>query len=124
VLLGVLDARPRVIISHSYGGVTGPEPIGAMRDDTQETPHGCHTIPGVNRIVLREDWFRLLAPRALQVVRGEGDLGRRADVKGFETGIAQPYERFGARDRFEFSLQPGGHEFFLEPAVRFLAKWL
>jgi dienelactone hydrolase len=124
LFLGAVDPRPRVIISHSHGGSMGPELIAAARDDTGQAPHGCHTIPGINKVLHREDWFRLLAPRPLQVIRGAEDLGRRADVAAFEAATAQAFAQFGARDRFEFSVQPGGHEFFVEPAVQFLVKWL
>jgi hypothetical protein len=125
VFLGGLDPRPRVIISHSYGGTIGPEVVESAGDDARQTPHGCHTIPGINRSLHSEDWFRLLAPRALQVVRGAENAPSRGTVVAFEAAVAEAFSNLGAAaEQFEFSVQPGEHEFFLEPAARFLARWL
>ena len=124
VFLAVLDPRPRVIISHSYGGGIGPESVDASvaHDDARQTPHGCHTIPGINRILRREDWFRLLAPRAVQVVRGTENVSQHVDA--FSKSVTPAFDQLDAATRFEFSVQRGEHEFFLEPATRFLARWL
>jgi hypothetical protein len=45
-------------------------------------------------------------------------------MKAFEAHVSQAFGALGAGDRFEVLLQPGEHEFFVEPAVQFLAKWL
>jgi hypothetical protein len=125
VFFGALDPRPRVIISHSYGGTVGPELVdAAAADNVRQTPHGCHTIPGVNGILHREDWFRLLAPRAVQIVRGADNSPRAEVIKIFETTVLQAFAPFDAGDRIEVSVHPGEHEFFIEPALRFLARWL
>jgi dienelactone hydrolase len=125
VFLAALDPRPQVVISHSYGGGTGPETVAAAATDrARQTPHGCHTIPGVNEILHREDWFRLLAPRAVQLVRGVDNSPRPEAVKTFETRVSQAFSALAAGDRFEFVIEPGEHEFFVEPAARFLARWL
>ena len=123
VFFGVLDPRPRVVISHSYGGVMGPVSLPEPAEGRQ-SPHGCHTIPGINRILHQEDWFRLLAPRAVQIVRGSQNVSNRSNAEKFAAAASMAYEQIGARDRFEFSIEAGEHEFFTEPAVRFLAKWL
>ena len=123
VFLGVLDPRPRVIISHSYGGVLGPVSLPEPAEGRQ-SPHGCHTIPGINSVLHQEDWFRLLAPRAVQVVRGSQNVSNPSTAERFVAAASMAYERTGARDRFEFSIEPGEHEFFTDAAVRFLAKWL
>jgi dienelactone hydrolase len=121
VFLATVDQRPRVIVSHSYGGAVGPETADV--DSTDEaSPHGCHTIPGVNRILYREQWFAVLAPRAVQVVRGRENTGPSGEA--FRTLIADTFARLSAGDRFEFRIEPGGHEFFVEAAAAFLAKWL
>ena len=123
VLLGVVDSRPRVILSHSYGGASGPVRVAEwVTDETRQTPHGCHTIPGINRIVWHEDWFRLLAPRAVLVARGATDMTRSPDA--FRRAVGDAFEAFGAGDRFEFSVHEGDHEFFITPAVDFLRRWL
>lgn len=123
VFLGALDARLRVVVSHSYGGAIGATGIPeSAADGGRQPPHGCHTVPGINRLLHREDWFRLLAPRAVQVVRGEGNVSPSAAE--FEAAARQAHERMGAPERFEFAIEPGGHQFFVEPAVRFLSRWL
>jgi dienelactone hydrolase len=123
VMLGALDSRARVIISHSYGGLTGPASASyPVADDSPQTPHGCHTLPGVNRILWEEDWFRLLAPRPVLVVWGNRDQPPALDE--FDPSVLQAFGPFGARDRFQFSLEEGGHEFFLGPTLQFLAQWL
>lgn len=125
VFLAALDPRPRVIVSHSYGGGLGPSVASeSITDEARQTPHGCHTIPGVNRLLWREDWFRLVAPRAIQVVRGVGDIAPHRDAAAFSAAGSAGHERQGAPDRFEFLVEPGRHEFFIEPAARFLAAWL
>ena len=125
VFFGGLDPRPRVIIAHSYGGTVGPETVVAAATDTvRQTPHGCHTIPGVNQILHREDWFRLLAPRAVQMVRGVDNSPDPQALKGFESSVLQAYAALGAGDRLEVLVHPGEHEFFVEAAARFLARWL
>ncbi len=123
VLLGVLDPRVRVVASQSYGGATGP--TGGPRegdDGSKQTPHGCHTMPGVNAIVWQEDWFRLLAPRPVLVSRGKRNTPREADA--FVKAVRPAFDVAGAADRFAFGVEDGGHEFFVAPVVRFLEAWL
>jgi dienelactone hydrolase len=123
VLLGAVDPRVRVVLSHSYGGSVGPATVDGNRtDDAEQTPHGCHTIPGSNRILHQEDWGRLLAPRPLLVVRG--DRNKPAEANRFAEAVRQAYEAHGSSDRFDFAIEAGGHEFYLEPSVRFLSRWL
>jgi dienelactone hydrolase len=125
VFLGALDPRPRVVISHSYGGAVGPESVAvSAADNVRQTPHGCHTIPGVNEILHREDWFRLLAPRAVQMVRGADNSPTPALVKRFEASVSQAFAALDGADRLEVLVHPGEHEFFLDAAVRFLDRWL
>lgn len=123
VLLGVLDARVRVVASASYGGSTGPTSVGdGENDEAEQTPHGCHTMPGVNAIVWQEDWFRLLAPRPVLVVRGRRNTPAEAD--SFRAAVRPAFTAYGRSDRFVFTVQDGGHEFFTAPVVRFFEAWL
>ena len=121
VFLGALDSRIKVTVSHSYGGRVGPVSIA---DPEGQPPHGCHAIPGVNRILYQEDWFRLLAPRPVQVIRGSRNSPPPPAPERFNAAVAAAFDRFGARERFDFSIQPGEHEAFIEAAVRFLRTWL
>jgi dienelactone hydrolase len=123
VLLAVLDARAGVVISQSYGGEAGPTSVPSWVNDTvKQTPHGCHTIPGINRLVLEEDWFRLLAPRPLLVVRGDENLASTREE--FRRAVDEAYSISGEPERFTFAIEPGGHQFYMAPAVQFLEKWL
>jgi fermentation-respiration switch protein FrsA (DUF1100 family) len=123
VLLGASDQRVRVVLSHSYGGSVGPVTVQQGEvDEAGQTPHGCHTIPGSNRILLLEDWARLVAPRPLLVVRGDRNTPR--DSSAFREAVGEAYTAHGAADRFVMSIEQGAHEFYLEPSVRFLARWL
>jgi hypothetical protein len=111
-----------VVLSHSYGGQAGGEDAFDGIDDSRQTPHGCHTIPGINRILEQQDWLRLVAPRALLVVRGDRNTpGAAAKVR---QEVAVTFGALGAAERFSLETVPGGHEFYLEPAVRFLQRWL
>jgi dienelactone hydrolase len=125
VFFSGLDPRPRVIIAHSYGGTVGRETIVAAATDTvRQTPHGCHTIPGINEILHREDWFRLLAPRAVQMVRGADNNPGPHALEMFEASVSQAFAALAAPDQLEVLVLPGEHEFFIEAAARFLARWL
>jgi dienelactone hydrolase len=122
VLLGVLDSRVRVVMSHSYGGQVGGEEAFDGIDDSEQTPHGCHTIPGINRILEQQDWLRLVAPRPLLVVRGNRNTPGAAATARQDVGDA--FRALGAAERFSLESVPGGHEFYLEPTLRFLQRWL
>jgi dienelactone hydrolase len=123
VLLGALDPRVRVTVSNSYGGAIGPTgEDDDLNDESEQTPHGCHTVPGVNRILLQEDWVRLIGPRPVLVVRGNRNLPAR--LKEFERLVSQAYSALGVPDRFQIEVERGAHEFYIEPTARFIAKWL
>jgi len=123
VLLGALDERVRVVLSSSYGGTIGPVTLDEdLADDAGQSPHGCHTIPGANRILHQEDWARLVAPRALLVARGDKNTPRDANL--FDTAVREAYSAHAVADRFLLTIEPGAHEFYLEPSVRFLDRWL
>lgn len=123
VLLGAVDSRVRAVLSHSYGGLLGPATVDVEAiDEEEQTPHGCHTVPGSNRILLQEDWARLVAPKPLLVVRGDDNTPQQFGA--FVLAVRRAYEGRGAVDRFAAVREPGGHEFYLEPSLRFLKQWL
>ncbi len=123
VLIGAIDPRVRVVVSNSYGGAVGPAvESDELNDESRQTPHGCHTMPGINHILLQEDWVRLIAPRPALIVRGDGNTPARA--REFERLVSQAYASVGSADRFELAIEPGAHEFYIDATARFLARWL
>ena len=123
VLLAALDQRVKVTVSNSYGGVAGPvAEDDENNDEADQTPHGCHTMPGINRILLQEDWVRLVAPRPVLIVRGRGNLSSRAAA--YQALVREAYRASGAADRFGFQVEDGAHEFYQEATAQFLERWL
>jgi dienelactone hydrolase len=123
VLLGALDSRVRVTVANSYGGATGAYADDERsNDDSNQTPHGCHTIPGINRVLLQEDWVRLIAPRAALVIRG--DRNTPATTNAFERLVASAFRLYGTSDRFRLWVEPGGHEFYVGATAEFIERWL
>ena len=67
----------------------------------------------------------LICPRPLQVQMGRMDELVPADNARRQAERAHEYyRRLGQADRFEFLVCEGGHEFFGEPAWRFLGEHL
>jgi hypothetical protein len=123
VLLAALDTRVRAVVSNSYGGSVGTQDgNGTANDGEEQTAHGCHTIPGINRVLMEEDWVRLVAPRPALIVRGDGNSPK--ELRTFEDRVARAYHAHGASERFRVSVEPGGHEFYIDVTADFLAKWL
>jgi dienelactone hydrolase len=123
MLIGALDERVRVTVSNSYGGIIGPAvEDDDLTDESGQTPHGCHTIPGINRIVRQEDWVRLIAPRPARVVRG--DHNTPDGIRDFERAVSQAFGSLGVLNRFDVVLEPGAHEFYIEPTAAFIDRWL
>ncbi len=121
IALAALDPRVRAAVSHSFGGGLGPETGVQAREpaDFSNLPHGCHLFPGVNRILLREDWFRLIAPRPLLVTRGGVH-----DLQTLRAAVAQTYEQLAAPDALRVETLPGRHEFFVTPTIDFFNRHL
>ena len=117
--LGALDPSIRAVCAHAYGGPLGPLPgvLPRGRDGEVALPHGCHVIPGSNRVLEREDWFRLIGPRPLQVRRG-ADESR--SLLGLEQAVRAAYAPLDALADLDFGVSPGGHEFFVADAIEFL----
>ena len=123
VLLATLDPRVKVTVSNSYGGTSGPVVEDAdANDESDQTPHGCHTMPGINRILLQEDWVRLVAPRPVLIVRGRRNQPSPSNT--YEAVVREAYRASDTADRFQFRVEDGDHEFYLEATARFLEQWL
>jgi dienelactone hydrolase len=117
---GALDERVKAVVFQGYGGALGPYPAASGTDKDQ--PHGCHLIPGHNQYLWQEDLFLLAAPRPLLGVRGDQELA--VDRQAFIEAVGAGYRILEAADRFRFELQPGGHEYFLQPAIEFFRNHL
>lgn len=119
VTYAALDPRIKVVVFQAHGGDTGVAPgvLGTWKDQ----PHYCHLVPGQNLLFLREDIFLLLAPRPTLGVRGDQEPFRNT---GFETLLYSGWEAFGRSDHLELRTEPGGHEFFVEPASSFFKRHL
>jgi len=117
VFLASLDPSIRAVCCHAHGGSTGPFPGRTFRPT--RLPHGCHIIPGINRIVGREDWFRLLAPRPLQLRRGDGEPHR---IESLIDVILPLYESLGRANHASIARSAGGHEFFVNEAITFFRE--
>ena len=123
VLMGALDERVRVTVSNSYGGAIGATRENERLDDeSRQTPHGCHTMPGINRILRQEDWVRLIAPRPVLVVRGDRNMSRQTPE--FKRLVSLAFESHGVASHFDVTITPGRHEFFVDPTEAFIARWL
>ena len=122
VLLAGIDSRIKVTVSNGYGGATGPVVENEGADDAlDEPPHGCHTMPGINKILMGEDWARLVAPRPLLIVRGSHEPASRSIQY---RDLAREAYPSAVADRFGFDVGEGGHEFFENITARFLMRWL
>ena len=118
VLHAVLDERVKVVASQSCGGAIGPT-RGADdgNDASEQTPHCCHTISGVNAIVWHVDWFGLLAPRPVLVTRGRSSTPRESEA--FVAVVRPLFAAQEAADRFVFAVEEGGHELYVAPVLWF-----
>ena len=122
-MLGALDPSIRAVCSHAYGGELGMRPglAATLPPALSALRHGCHLIPGINRVAVREDWFRLIAPRPLQLRRGTRET---TDPGPLRDALAPVYALFGSADALDVASAPGDHEFFVEDAIRFFKKRL
>jgi dienelactone hydrolase len=119
VTYAALDERIKVIVFQGFGGRVGPQ--DAAFGTGVERPHYCHLIPHHNAYLFQEDWFFLIVPRPLLGVRGNQD---GAWDPRFRETIEQPYSRFGVAPSFRLETVPGGHEYFVSPAIRFFQRHL
>jgi dienelactone hydrolase len=122
-----LDQRVRVVVFQQALGAVGPTP--ARRGGAhEESPHYCHVIPGENRVLHREDWFLLIAPRPMLGVRSlPPDAPYDADCNALVPMlpvVGAVYRMLNADLAFQFRWEHGGHEYFPDPAVEFFRKHL
>jgi dienelactone hydrolase len=118
VTYAALDKRIQAVVFQGFGGLLGPYEgkVGGRWDQ----PHYCHIIPGSPNILFQEDLFFLIAPRPLLGVRGTQDI--EGDPQEFRKEVKKFYEKIDASASFEFLTVPGGHEYFIEPAVSFFKR--
>ena len=114
VTYAALDKRIKAIVFQGFGGLLGPIE-GKLRG--KEQPHYCHIIPGSPSFLFQEDIFFLVAPRSLLGVRGTQDV--EGDPHVFKKEVKNFYEKIEASSSFDFVIVPGGHEYFIDPAVTF-----
>lgn len=120
VTYAALDERIKVIVFQGFGGRVGPQDA-AFGTAIERPPHSCHLIPHHNAYLFQEDLFLLIVPRPLLGVRGNQDGSW--DPRFRET-IEQAYSRFGVAPSFGLETVPGGHEYFVSPAIRFFQQHL
>jgi hypothetical protein len=117
VTYAALDTRLRVVVAQGYGGEgVGPYP-GRTGGWFTLPDHYCHVIPGANRFMGMEDLFLLIAPRPLLVVRGTAN---RPPSDTTWRLVRASYAALGHEGAFVYHVAPGGHEYFVEPALTFL----
>jgi dienelactone hydrolase len=119
VTYSALDERIKVIVFQGFGGQVGPQ--NAAFGTGVERPHYCHLIPSHNAYLFQEDLFLLLAPRPLLGIRGNED---GAWDPHFRETLEQAYSRFGVVPSFPLETVPGGHEYFVSPAIQFFQRHL
>lgn len=119
VTYAALDTRVAAVNYHSFGITAGPRPGIAGRDTPQ--PFYTHIIPGHNRHVFQEDFHLLIAPRPLLGVSGSLEASGEPE---YAAALHAAYARFEVPSLFQFTIEPGGHEFFPRPAVMFFQQYL
>ena len=118
--LGALTDDVQAIYFSAFGGSVGPYRYAAGDRDAQ--PHYCHIIPGLKRLMRREDIVLLLAPRPTLAVRGSEDQPLTA---AFRARVAAAWSAAGAASAVEIAVVPGrGHEFFVAEALAFFTRAL
>ena len=120
VTYAALDKRIRAVVFQGFGGLLGPNEGKLVGEE--ELPHYCHIIPGSANTLFKEDIFFLISPRPLLGVRGMQDF--EGDLTGFRNEIKNFYEKMDSSSSFDFLMVPGGHEYFIKPAVSFFKHYL
>ena len=119
VFYSAIDQRVRAVAVNSFVPAAGPFPPATGWYGEEEHRHICHTVPGENHVLLQEDWFYLVAPRALLVVYGAKER------YGDRQFLGRPYVELGLAGRHSILEVPDrGHEFHLEPTAQFLRQQL
>ena len=114
VTYAALDTRIKAIVFQAFGGGMGD--FRGITGTKKDQPHYDHIIPGANTILQQQDIFLLLAPRPTLGIRGAKEPFREPS---FSTLLQAGWEAFGRPANLELRIEPGGHEYFVEPAVAF-----
>jgi dienelactone hydrolase len=120
VTYAALDERIKVVVFQGFGGSVGAQQ--GIDRTWSDIPYYTHMIPGQNTYLLQEDFFSLIAPRPLLGVKGNRDYA--GDQRLFSQVVGKVYETFNASSLFRFEIVPGGHEYFIQPAIRFFDQHL
>lgn len=122
VTYAALDERIKAVVFQSFGGNVGMQRgIDGKDRDESAIRFQDHVIPGLNGYLYEEDLFLLIAPRPLLGVRGDRDYVLRTS---FPEIVGEVYRCLAAPSAFRFSVVPGGHEYFIQPAAEFFAVHL
>lgn len=116
VTYAALDTRVRVVVAQAWSGEAVGKERGREGGHLDFDDDLCHFIPGHNQHLLGEDWFLLVAPRPLLLVRGD----QERDPRDPAHILRLAYASLGRPDAFRYTREPGVHEYFLEPAIAFL----
>lgn len=112
-----LDKRIKVVVFQAYGGNLGIQRGVDSKDNVESVVRfQDHIIPGQNGYLYQEDLFLLIAPRPLLGVRGDRDYVFRTK---FPEIVGDAYRCLASPSAFQFSIVPGGHEYFVQPATEF-----
>jgi hypothetical protein len=116
-----LDERIKVVVAQGHGGLSGPiqARVGSL---LRPVPHYCMLIPGYDSRSQYEDMFLLVAPRPLLTIRGSRELPAGSDT--FAGLVGKAYADHQVPKLFQFNVLPGGHEYFVQPAVEFFQRHL
>ncbi len=116
--LGAMD--PRIAATVSCGFLT--------RMDQMEQNHCmCWKFPGLRALADFADLYALAAPRPLQCQNGAKEPATQFTVALAQEALKEivpAYAAFGAEERVELEVHPGGHEIALDALVSFLARHL
>src|SRR6202158_1818221 len=125
VTLGALDPRIGAVVAEGLCNWRGPH-------GTRPTPEEegsafsrdvCSLIPGEAVITHYEDRFLLMCPRPFAIINGRQDVGDMGEDRSWLLSLLRrAYQLEGANNRFAFELMPGGHEYYVAPAISFLQR--
>lgn len=119
VTYAALDRRIKAVVFQAFGGNLGVQPSVGIRE--HDIPFQDHMIPGHNLHMHQEDLFLLIAPRPLLGIRGDQDSD---STIAYSETIGAAYRCLGIPSAFQFSILPGGHEYFVRPAAEFFKQYL
>jgi len=88
----------------------------------EQQPHYCHIIPGYNSFGFQEDLLRLLAPRPVLGIRGSHEA--ITIDSDFSSTVKESWQLLGVPQAIDVQSLPGGHEYFIDPAIEFFQKHL